>query len=119
MMRVNFDKTEAQRFLEAIRSNAPLTPDGPWGWSVDDMVRLAGVLLYAIATHTPQNSATTPAANTCNATLRLPSNSTPIWQGWSRTTNSTPCTNPPSSPASKTATTAARFTPYAAFSAIG
>lgn len=54
MMRVNFDKAEAQRFLEAIRSNAPLAPDGPWGWSVDDMVRLAGVLLYCIATHTPQ-----------------------------------------------------------------
>ena len=54
MMRVNFDKAEAQRFLEAIRSNAPLVPDGPWGWSVDDMVRLAGVLLYSIATHTPQ-----------------------------------------------------------------
>jgi hypothetical protein len=54
MMRVNFDKAEAQRFLEAIRANAPLAPDGPWGWSVDDMVRLAGVLLYSIATHTPQ-----------------------------------------------------------------
>jgi hypothetical protein len=54
MMRVNFDKAEAQRFLEAIRTNAPLAPDGPWGWSVDDMVRLAGVLLYAIAAHTPQ-----------------------------------------------------------------
>lgn len=54
MMRVNFDKAEAERFLEALRSNAPLTPDGAWGWSVDDMVRLAGVLLYKIATHTPQ-----------------------------------------------------------------
>ena len=54
MMRVNFDKSEAGRFLDAINSNSALTPDGPWGWSVDDMVRLAGVLLYAIATHTPQ-----------------------------------------------------------------
>jgi hypothetical protein len=54
MMRVNFDKSEAQRFIEAIRSNAPLAPDGPWGWSVDDMVRLAGVLLYTIATRAPQ-----------------------------------------------------------------
>ena len=51
MMRVNFDKAEAQRFLEALQLNAPLTPDGAWGWSVDDMVRLAGVLLYTVATH--------------------------------------------------------------------
>ena len=54
MMRVNFDKAEAQRFLDAITSNSPLAPDGAWGWSVDDMVRLAGALLYTIATHTPQ-----------------------------------------------------------------
>ena len=52
MMRVNFDKAEAQRFLEAIRLNAYPSgmPDGPVKlvWLMTWFV-WRGVLLYAIA----------------------------------------------------------------------
>ncbi len=51
MIGVNFKKATAQRFLKCIASGEPISPSA--GWTIDDMLMLAGVCFHAVSSHGP------------------------------------------------------------------
>jgi len=53
MLPISFNKDTALRFLDCLTNGKPIEPEQP-GWSVDDMLQLAGACFLALAVHGPE-----------------------------------------------------------------
>jgi hypothetical protein len=51
---INFKKSKAEYLLDCIRNGKPIQPiDLSKGWTQDDMLAVAGAMLFAVKTHGP------------------------------------------------------------------